>query len=208
MSNPRIEIYPEDLSEEAQEYFFRKGLIAIDCEMMGLNISRDRLCLVQIGDEDGNVALIQIALGQREARNLKKLLEAQEVLKVFHYARTDLAYLKFWLDINVQNFFCTKIASKLARTYSDKHSLRELYKEIYGKDMNKTQQSSDWGAPLLNKEQQKYAAGDVQYLIKIYKKLVSMLEREGRMEYALKCIDFIPVMADLDTLGYAEILEH
>ena len=208
MSNPRIEIYPNDLSNDSLDYFINQGLTAIDCEMMGLNISRDRLCLVQIGDEHSNAALVQIAQEQNEAPNLKKLLESQEVLKIFHYARTDLAWLKVWLGIDVKNFFCTKIASKLARTYTDRHSLRELYKEIYGKDMNKTQQSSDWGSPLLSKDQQRYAAGDVQHLIKIYKKLVSMLEREGRMDYALKCINFVPVMAELDSMGYSEILEH
>lgn len=207
-SSPKVNLVQKDLSSEQLDFYLSKDLLAVDAEMMGLNIQRDRLCLVQIGDEDRNIVLIQVEQGQNDAPNLKKLLESKDVLKLFHYARTDVAFLKHWLGIGVDNFFCTKIASKLARTYTDKHSLKELVKEIMGKDLSKTQQSSDWGSSNISKDQQNYAASDVYYLIPIYNRLKDILEREGRMDLALKTSEFVKTVAELDILGYEEILEH
>ncbi len=183
-------------------------MLAVDCEMMGLNIHRDRLCLVQLGDEDRNVTLVQIEQGQKEAPNLKKLLEAAQLTKLFHYARTDIAWLKEWLGIIVAPVFCTKIASKIARTYSDKHGLKDLCKEVIGKELNKNQQSSDWGASIINDNQKQYAANDVLHLHELHKKLSLMLEREGKIDYLKKCCDFVAVLADLDSMGYSGVLEH
>jgi ribonuclease D len=204
----KITILQEDLNEEYLDYFMAKGIIAIDCEMMGLNIKRDRLCMVQIGDRDKQVVLVQISQGQTQAKNLQKLLESNAILKIFHYARTDLSWLKAWLGINVANIFCTKIASKLARTYSDKHGLKDICKELTGKELNKNQQGSDWGNSQINKDQMQYAANDVLHLIMIYEQLTMMLKREQRMELALKCINFVDVLAELDILGYQGVLEH
>ncbi len=204
----KIRLTKSDLSESDLEYYLSKTLIAIDCEMMGLNVHRDRLCLVQIGDEDKEVVLVQILQGQSKAPNLKKLLESNKVRKIFHYARTDLSWLKAWLGISVKNIFCTKIASKLARTYTDKHGLKDTCKEILGKELNKNQQASDWGCDDINKDQMQYAANDVLHLIPLYQHLTMMLEREKRLDLAEQCINFVEVLAELDTLGYQGVLEH
>ena len=206
--NNKTHLGEGDLNAEVLDLFLSQDLIAVDCEMMGLNVHRDRLCLVQIGDAEHNIRLVKIALGQQEAPRLKMLFEDDSVRKLFHYARTDVAWLKFWLNIKVNNFFCTKIGSKLARTYTDKHSLKEVTKEILSKDISKAQQSSDWGADLLNKNQMNYAANDVYNLIEIYQTLKLMLEREGRMLLAEDAVACVRVMADLDNLGYESVLEH
>ncbi|NQY79379.1 MAG: ribonuclease D [Candidatus Caenarcaniphilales bacterium] len=206
--NDKIQLVENDLREEDLDLFLSQDLIAVDCEMMGLNVHRDRLCLVQIGDADRNIRLVKIALGQTEAPRLKCLMEDDTVRKLFHYARTDVAWLKFWLSTTVTNFFCTKIGSKLARTYTDKHSLKEVTKEILGKDISKAQQSSDWGAATLTKNQMNYAANDVYNLIEIYKALKLMLERESRMDLAERTVHCVSVMADLDNFGYESVLEH
>lgn len=208
MSQQNISLIKNDLSKDQLEFYSKKDIIAVDCEMMGLNPNRDRLCLVQIGDANKNVVLVQIERGQKEAPNLQKLFESNETLKLFHYARTDVAFLKKWLDIKLKNVFCTKIGSKIARTYTDKHSYKELCKEIIGKDISKAQQSSDWGDAELNRDQKNYAAGDVLNLIPIYNKLVEMLKREERYELALQCCEFLPTICDLDNLGYQDVLEH
>jgi len=145
---------------------------------------------------------------RKEAPNLKRLLEDENILKLFHFARTDLVWLKKYLGIEVKNVFCTKVGSKLARTYTDKHGLKELTKEVIGKEMNKAQQSSDWGNSEMTKDQVQYAANDVLHLIPIYEKLKAMLEREGRYELALSCAAFLPTIAELDHLGYSNVLEH
>lgn len=204
----KIKLIKEDLSAEDLAHFNRAGIIAVDCEMMGLNINRDRLCMVQISDESNLVALVQIAQGQEAAPNLKKLLESNQVLKIFHFARTDLSWLKAWLGINVQNIFCTKIASKIARTYSDKHGLKDICKEVVGKELNKNQQSSDWGASEFNKDQMQYAAHDVIHLIPIHRQLLSMIKREGREDLLQRALNCIWVLVDLDILGYQGVLEH
>ena len=208
MAQTNITVFEKDLDQESLEYYLSKNIIAVDCEMMGLNITRDRLCLVQIGDEKQKIALVKIKQDQTEAPNLKKLLESQNIITLFHFARTDLAFLKYYLSIEVNNVFCTKVASKLARTYTDKHSLKELTREIIGKDLKKDQQSSDWGNDKLNPEQIKYAANDVLHLIEIYRKLETMLKREGKFELAKQCSNFINTFAELDTLGYRELFEH
>lgn len=207
-SGPQLNLVKNDLTDDQLEYYLSKDEIAIDGEMMGLNINRDRLCLVQIGDENRKIVLVQVAKGQTEAPNLKKLMEAESVNKIFHYARTDVAWLKHWLGIEVKNVFCTKIASKLARTYTDKHGLRDLCREIVGKDLNKQQQSSDWGQEYLSHDQQQYAATDVYHLIKAKSVLSEMLRREGNYELALKCINVINIFTELDIKGYESIFEH
>ncbi len=208
MSNPKIKVLKSDLSESELEYYSNQEILAIDCEMMGLNVQRDRLCLVQIGDINKQIVLVQIEQGQTEAPNLKLLMEAPGPIKLFHYARTDVTWLKYWLNIEVQNVFCTKIASKLARTYTDKHGLKELCKEVIGKELNKNQQSSDWGSSDLNKEQIEYAANDVVYLHTIYEYLKEILVREHKMELAKACCKFISRMAEMYIYGYNQVLEH
>lgn len=208
MAQQQLKLFQQDLDERTLNHYLGEKLIAIDCEMMGLNVVRDRLCLVQIGDKDKQVSLVQIAQGQTQSPNLKKLLESTQTLKIFHYARTDLAWLKYWLGIEVANVFCTKIASKLARTYTDKHGLKDICKEVLGKELNKNQQSSDWGNKELTSDQKQYAANDVLHLIEIYNKLNEMLAREGKLDLASKCIGFAHTMSELDTLGYQGVLDH
>ncbi len=178
--------------------------IAIDTETMGLATARDRLCLVQLSGGDGHAHLVQIAQNQREAPRLKALLTDPSVIKIFHFARFDLAALKAYLDIECVPVYCTRTASKLVRTYSDKHGLREITKELLGIEMNKQQQSSDWGAETLTAEQQTYAASDVLHLHALKSKLDVMLAREGRAALAQACFDFLPVRAMLDLHGWAE----
>ena len=184
------------------------GHLAVDCEMMGLKPPRDRLCLVQMCDENKNVSLVQIQLGQQEAPNLQKLLEAENVIKLFHFGRADLAFLRYQLGIMVNPVFCTKIASKLARTYTERHGLRELARELLGLDLNKNQQSSDWGRDTLTQEQIEYASNDVLFLIELKKILEKILIREGRLELAQKCFEQIHLMVELDLLDYNFVFEH
>lgn len=207
MSNQQVKLIKKDISTEQLKHYLSRESVAVDCEMMGLNINRDRLCLVQLGDENNLISLVQIEQGQTEAPNLKKLLEAENC-KIFHYARTDLTWLDFYLGIKVNNVFCTKIASKLARTYTDKHGLKDLCKEVIGKELNKQQQSSDWGNEVINKDQIKYAASDVLHLHQAKDKLSEMLRREKRYHLAQAAFDFIPVLAEMDSLGYSNVLEH
>ncbi|MBR1734575.1 MAG: ribonuclease D, partial [Alphaproteobacteria bacterium] len=173
--------------------------VAIDTETMGLSIKRDRLCLVQICTADGRTFLVQIQKGmQEQAKNLKKLLTDKSVLKIFHYARFDVAILKQTFGIDVNPIYCTKIASKLARTYTDKHGLKNLCKDILGIEISKNEQSSDWGQEQLSAEQLKYAQGDVLYLHKLREKLNEMLIREEKMELANRCFETIKTITDLE----------
>ncbi len=204
-----ITLSKSDLTDDQLNLYLNSEFIAIDCEMMGLNIVRDRLCLVQIMDTTGKVTLVQIEKEQKSAPNLKKLLESDsQPLKLFHFARTDVAWLKYWLGISVQNYYCTKVASKLARTYSDKHGLKDICKEITGIDLNKNQQSSDWGNFDLNNDQKKYAATDVLHLIPIYKKLNEMLIREGKQDLALRAMKHINIFVEFDIGGYQGVFDH
>jgi ribonuclease D len=179
--------------------------VAIDTETLGLNPLRDRLCLVQLSIGDGNAHLVQIAKGATDAPNLKKLLADPEVLKLFHYARFDIAVLYHAFGVMTAPIYCTKIASKLVRTFTDRHGLKDLCKDLIGVEISKQQQSSDWGADELTPEQLNYAASDVLYLHGLKEKLDDMLAREGREELASSCFDFLPTRAKLDLGGWPEV---
>jgi ribonuclease D len=179
-------------------------VVAIDTETLGLNPHRDRLCLVQLSAGDGDAELVQIAAGQTEAPNLTRLLSDPKVLKLFHFARFDLAVLANAFGVMAAPVYCTKIASKLVRTYTDRHGLKELTRELLGVEISKQQQSSDWGAPVLSEAQQAYAASDVLYLHALRAKLDLMLTRENRADVAAACFGFLPTRAKLDLLGWPE----
>jgi len=183
--------------------------VAIDTEAMGLDNKRDRLCLIQLSSGNGSTHLVQIAKDKKPAPNLCKLLEDKNILKIFHYARFDVAILQNHFNIKVQNTYCTKIASKLARTYSDSHGLKTLISEFLKIDISKKQQSSDWGAATISKEQIKYAACDVLYLHRLKDHLNVMLLREGRLSLAQKCFNFINNRVELDLEGFKDdIFSH
>ncbi|MFO1172320.1 MAG: ribonuclease D [Hyphomicrobiaceae bacterium] len=186
------------------------GSVAIDTETLGLNPHRDRLCLVQLSAGDGKAHLVQIRQGIQAAPRLKALLADEGVLKIFHFARFDLAALSHHLGVMPRPVFCTKIASKLTRTYTDRHGLKDLCKELIGVELSKEQQSSDWGAPALSTDQMGYAASDVLHLHKLKAVLEKLLEREGRTGLAEACFRFLPARAELDLLGVVDpdILDH
>lgn len=179
-------------------------IVAIDTETLGLNPHRDRLCLVQLSFGDGDAELVQIAKGQTSAPNLVRLLTDPNVLKLFHFGRFDLAILAKTFGVMPAPVYCTKIASKLTRTYTDRHGLKDLVRELVGVEISKQQQSSDWGAATLTDAQQAYAASDVLYLHQLKEKLDTMLAREGRTELAQACFDFLPARAQLDIAGWPE----
>ncbi len=202
-------VFDNDLNQEVFDIFQTAKILAVDTEAMGLIHGRDRLCLVQICDEADNVACIKIALGQDSAPNLKCLMENLEIEKVFHFARFDVAALANGLNVAVTPIFCTKIASKIGRTYSPRHGLKEVVSELVGIELDKQAQSSDWGkVDELSNNQLAYAANDVRYLLKAKKKLEIMLKREGRWEVTQRCFKCIPVMAELDRLRFTQIFEH
>ena len=178
--------------------------VAIDTETMGLNPHRDRLCVVQLSPGDGSADVVQIAKSVGDAPNLKKLLSDPKVTKIFHFARFDLAALYNALGVMPQPVYCTKIASRLVRTYTDRHGLKDLVREVLGVDLSKQQQSSDWGADTLTDAQMAYAASDVLHLHGLRTKLDAMIAREGRTEMAQACFDFLPTRARLDLAGWAE----
>ena len=178
--------------------------VAIDCETMGLHPHRDRLCLVQLSGGDGHAHLVQIAKGQTQAPNLCRLLTDPNVLKLFHYGRFDIAAMFNSFGALAAPVYCTKIASRLVRTYTDRHGLRNLVQELIGTDISKYQQSSDWGAQTLTAAQLDYAASDVLHLHKLKTVLDRMLEREGRTDMAQSCFDFLPTRAQLDLAGWPD----
>ena len=178
--------------------------VAIDCETMGLIPHRDRLCLVQMSGGDGNAHLVQVALGQDQAPNLCRMLQDPKVLKLFHFGRFDIAVLYHAFGALTAPVYCTKIASKLTRTYTDRHGLKNLLQELLSVDISKQQQSSDWGADELSDAQMEYAASDVLYLHDLRDVLNIRLAREGRTEMAQKCFDFLPTRAQLDLAGWPE----
>ncbi|MDA9231077.1 ribonuclease H-like domain-containing protein [Rickettsiales bacterium] len=183
--------------------------LAIDTETMGLVSSRDRLCVIQISNGDGNAHLVQFDKDNFVAPNLRKVLEDKNVLKIFHFARFDVGIIKHSFNIDLKNIYCTKIASKLCRTYTDNHGLKVLAEELIKAELSKKQQSSDWGNKEITKEQIKYAASDVLYLHRIKEKLDIMLEREDRLDLAKKCFDFIETRANLDLKGFEfDIFRH
>ena len=179
-------------------------VVAVDCETMGLNPHRDRLCLVQMSRGDGDCHLVQVAIGQTEATNLKAMLENPNVLKIFHFGRFDIAALLNAFGAVTAPVYCTKIASKLVRTYTDRHGLKNLVQEMLKVDISKHQQQSDWGAPKLTAAQLDYAASDVLYLHKLRAAFNVLLKREGRMDIAQACFDFLPTRAKLDLAGWPE----
>jgi len=178
--------------------------VAIDTETLGLNPFRDRLCLVQLSEGDGRAALVQLS-GDYAAPELKRLLTDESVLKIFHFGRFDMAVLKHYLGVMPRPVYCTKVASKLARTYTERHGLKDLCRELLGIELSKQQQSSDWGAPELTPEQLTYAASDVLHLHALREKLDGMLRREGREGLARACFEFLPTRAELDLRGWSEI---
>jgi len=197
-----------DLSDAALSDYMKTEAIAVDTETMGLLPQRDRLCLVQLCDAN-RVTVIRIAKGQTEANNLKQLLEAADIVKVFHFARFDLATLKYHLGIQVKPVFCTKIASKLARTYTNRHGLKDVVQELEQVELDKSAQSSDWGnAANLSPEQLRYAANDVRYLLSVRQKLTLMLKREERWDLAQASFEFLPTIVSLDLLQFKDLFEH
>jgi len=179
-------------------------VVAVDCETMGLIPGRDRLCLVQLSRGDGDAHLVQIGLGQTEAPNLVRLLGDPDVLKLFHFGRFDIAALRVALGVLTAPVYCTKIASRLARTYTDRHGLKDLLREVLEVDISKLQQSSDWGAATLSQAQIDYAASDVLYLHRLREALDARLAREGRAGLAAACFGFLPHRAELDLAGWPE----
>ena len=179
-------------------------IVAIDCETMGLNLYRDRLCLVQLSGGDGIAHMVQIEAGQDSAPNLCKLLANEKILKVFHFGRFDIAALLKTFGILTGPVYCTKIASKLIRTYTDRHGLKNLLQELLDTDISKQQQSSDWGSETLTDAQLEYAASDVLYLHSLKNELDMRLKREGRLDLAKSCFDFLPTRAKLDLCGWPE----
>lgn len=184
---------------------FAPGPLAVDTETMGLNTFRDRLCLVQISDGKGDEHLVRLSGGDYSAPNLKRVLSDPERIKLYHFARFDLAAIKYYLGVMAAPAYCTKTASRLIRTYTDRHGLRDLVRELLGVDISKAQQSSDWGAPSLTDAQKEYAASDVRYLHRMKPILDARLEREGRTALAQACFDFLPWRAELDLAGWPEI---
>jgi ribonuclease D len=196
-----VHFHEEDLPEGV----LAAGPVAVDTETMGLVTPRDRLCLVQISDGAGDEHLVRFAPGSRyDAPNLKAVLADPERTKLYHFARFDLAAIEYYLGVMAAPVFCTKIASKLTRTYTDRHGLKELVRELLGEEISKQQQSSDWGAPELNEAQREYAASDVRYLHRMVAIFEQRLAREGRREMAQACFDFLPTRARLDIAGWAE----
>jgi len=180
-------------------------MVAIDSETLGLNPFRDRLCLAQLSAGDGVAHVVQFEPGRYDAPNLKRLLADPKTLKLFHFARFDVAMFRRYLGVTTSPIYCTKIASKLVRTYTDRHGLKDLVKELLGVELSKEQQSSDWGAPNLTEKQLAYAASDVAHLHKLKEALDAMLKREGREALAQACFGFLPARAELDLAGWGEV---
>lgn len=201
MNQPaQVELYKGDLPPGR----LTGRIVAIDTETMGLDPHRDRLCLVQLSEGDGSAVLVQFA-GDYAAPELKRLLADDSVLKLFHFGRFDMAVLKHFLGVMPRPVYCTKVASKLARTFTDRHGLKDLCKELLGIELSKQQQSSDWGAAELTPDQLAYAASDVLYLHALRERLDAMLRREGREGLARACFEFLPTRAELDLRGWSEI---
>jgi len=180
------------------------GVIAVDSETMGLRPERDRLCVVQLSSGDGAAHLVQLAPGEYAAPNLRRLLADKDRLKLFHFARFDLAALRRYLRVDCRPVYCTKIASRLVRTYTDRHGLKDLVREVLGIELDKAEQSSDWGADALTATQLRYAASDVLHLHALRVRLDEMLVREGRSALAQACFDFLPFRAELDLAGWPD----
>ena len=196
-----IELHQDDLPEGLDF----GDCVAVDSETMGLNLERDRLCLLQLSAGDGTCHLVQFRDSDYRAPNLKVLLNDPAVTKLFHFARFDLAMIERHLGVTCRPVYCTKVASKLVRTFTDRHGLKDLCRDLLGVEISKQQQTSDWGATELTKEQMRYAASDVLYLHRLRDKLDGMLAREGRSALAEACFEFLPVRAKLDLAGWADV---
>ncbi len=205
MPHMTVYFHEEDLPADALDPSINNGIVAVDTETMGLITPRDRLCVVQISDGGGDEHLVRFGVGSEyDAPNLTAVLGDPDRVKLFHFARFDLAAIEYYLGVTAAPVFCTKIASKLTRTYTDRHGLKTLVTELLGGEMSKVQQSSDWGAPEINEAQRDYAASDVRFLHGMHEIFVERLAREGRTEIAQACFDFLPTRARLDFLGWAE----
>jgi ribonuclease D len=202
----KFDLFEGDLSKERLDHYSRKKVLAIDTETRGLNIPRDRLCLVQMCDDEGVLSIVRI--NKADAVNLRALLANSSVTKLFHFARFDVAVMKHYLKVDVNPIWCTKIASKLVRTYTDRHSLKDVTRELIGIELDKTDQSSDWAREDLTESQMEYAANDVRNLIVIQHKLKAMLEREGLTDLAGQLFAFLPTVARLDLGGWQNVFEH
>lgn len=206
------ELFEFDIPDERLNHYMKKTCLSVDTETRGLILYRDRLCLVQICDNEGVVSFVRFAdpksLPTTKQTNLKTLMENPEITKLFHYARFDVSVLKYYLGIDVNPIWCTKIASKLVRTYTDRHSLKYLVSELLGIELDKTNQTSDWARTDLSDAQLEYAANDVRVLIPLMEKLTVVLQREGRMDLAQKLFETLPLVCRLDSLGYKDIFEH
>ncbi|EPG68003.1 ribonuclease D [Leptospira wolffii] len=207
-TNAKPDLFPGDLSEERMKEYLTDDHLAVDCEMMGLNPRRDRLCVVQICDSKNRVSLVQILPDQTEAPRIQSLFENPDITKIFHFARMDTLFLRYRLGIRTKGVFCTKIASKLARTYTDRHGLKDIIREFFDENLDKKNQSSDWGAKILTKDQIEYASGDVLYLISLQQKLSQILLREGRYELAQEAFSCLPVFNQIDWLEMETLFEH
>ena len=208
-NNKNIIFHHNDIGSDLHNIYKNSQYLAVDTEAMGLIHGRDRLCLVQICNELNLTSCVKIEPNTTSAPSLKNLFEDSKIIKVFHYARFDVAALKCNLGISTKNVFCTKIASKLARTYTNKHGLKELINELLGIELDKSSQSSDWGSSEeLTTNQLDYAANDVKFLIEAMHKLKVILKRESRYDLAQKCFETIPVHAELDILKFSNIFEH
>ena len=197
----KIKLYQNDLPDGLD----LGPVVAIDTETLGLNPFRDRLCLAQLSSGDGVCHAVQFAVGSYAAPNLKKLLADPSTTKLFHFARFDIAMFRRYLNVECKPVYCTKIASKLVRTYTDRHGLKDLVRELLGVELSKEQQSSDWGARELTEKQLSYAANDVAYLHQLKTALDAMLAREGRTQLASACFDFLPSRAELDLAGWEDV---
>jgi len=212
--NVQPEIVKDDITEQQLQAYLASPDVAIDTETMGLHTLRDRLCLIQLCDRKGRAAIVQVSkeslarpLGERAPR-LKRLLESPQVEKVFHFARFDVAALAYYLGIQVSPLYCTRTVSKLVRTYTDRHGLKDCLLEFLNVEMDKTARHTAWSNPTLTPEQQHYAISDVTLLLQLKDKLEELLVREGRAELARQCFAAIPVLARLDVLGFVDLFEH
>jgi ribonuclease D len=209
MTLPDFQVGDGDLNDATLSEYLKSPAIAVDTETMGLLPQRDRLCLIQLCNPEGQVTAIRISRGQTVAPNLKILMEATHIVKVFHFARFDVATLRQNLDIVVQPIFCTKIASKLARTYTNRHGLKDVVLELEKVELDKSSQCSDWGnASNLSDAQLSYAANDVRYLLSVREKLTAMLQREERWQVAQECFQVLSTIVNLDLLQFKDLFEH
>lgn len=202
---PAPQLFHGDLPADVTDAIIATGSVAIDTETMGLSLMRDRLCLVQMATADGAVTFVKFAPGPISAPNLGRLLADPSVIKLFHFGRFDIAQLQAHTGVMAKNVYCTKIASKLVRTFTERHGLKDLVRDYLGTEISKQQQTSDWGAPELTGEQLAYAANDVLFLHGLKTKFDALLEREGRTALAQACFDFLPTRAALDVAGWPEI---